>query len=373
MRLGGLHIPTMGSVSAQPVSPAARSRPAWRRYWELISGPVLRPTTGSLRGLALASVVANVIIMSTGEAVRLSKSGLGCPDWPDCTARSLVAANTAGQTTLNTWIEFGNRLLNFPLVAIAGLTFIAACCYRAPGAAGGGQTVPGRRRRDLIWLAAALPGGVIGQAVVGGITVLTKLNPVWVAIHFMLSTAIVAAAVVLQVRAGEGTGPAVPVVRRDLRIIGATLVGAVALMFAAGTVVTGTGPLAGNAAAHRFHLPFAGVTQLHADIGWVIGALSFALLIGLPLSGAPRPAVRRIYLLAGLTLAQGAIGYAQYFAGLPAGLVWVHVTVAVVIWAVTVWLYLAMRERGPAPRPAEPEQAEVAGPERPATAPARGA
>jgi cytochrome c oxidase assembly protein subunit 15 len=368
-------------VPAQSASSTAPSRPAWRRGWDLISWPVLRPTTTSLRWLALAAVVANVVIMSTGEAVRLSKSGLGCPDWPDCTSRSLVAASTAGQTTLNTWIEFGNRLLNFPLVAIAGLTFIAACCYRRPGAAGGGQTVPNRRRKDLIWLAAALPGGVIGQAVVGGIVVLTKLNPAWVAIHFMLSTAIVAAAVVLHVRVGEGDGPAVPVVRRDLKIIGATLVGAVALTFAAGTVVTGTGPLAGNAAAPRFHLPFIGVTQFHADIGWVIAALSFALLIGLPLSGAPRPAVRRIYTMAGLTLAQGAIGYAQYFSGLPAGLVWVHVTVAVVIWVVTVRLYLAMRDRGPVPiapspsdPPAEtPEESAETPQELPATAPARGA
>ena len=354
----------MGSVPTEPAS--APAPPAWRRYWELISWPVLRPTTASLRGLALAAVVANVVIMSTGEAVRLSKSGLGCPDWPDCTAKSLVAANTAGQTTLNTWIEFGNRLLNFPLVAIAGLTFIAACCYRPPGSA--------RRRRDLIWLAAALPGGVIAQAVVGGIVVLTKLNPAWVAAHFMLSTGIVGAAVVLHIRVQEGDGRAVPTVRRDLRIIGATLVGAVSLTFAAGTVVTGTGKLAGNADAQRFHLPFVGVTQFHADIGWVIAALSFALLIGLPLSGAPRPAVRRIYLMAGLTLAQGAIGYAQYFAGLPAGLVWVHVTVAVVIWVVTVQLYLAMRERGPLP--VSPQQASPPAPapeEQPATAPAGGA
>jgi heme a synthase len=359
----------MGSVSAQPASPGASAvpaRPAWRRAWELISGPVLRPTPASLRGLALAAVVANVIIMSTGEAVRLSKSGLGCPDWPDCTSKSLVAASSAGQTTLNTWIEFGNRLLNFPLVALAGLTFIAACCYRPPGSA--------RRRRDLIWLAAALPGGVIGQAVVGGIVVLTKLNPAWVAVHFMLSTGIVGAAVVLHIRVQEGDRPAVPTVRRDLRIIGATLVGAVALTFAAGTVVTGTGKLAGNATAPRFHLPFIGVTQFHADIGWVIAALSFALLIGLPLSGAPRLAVRRIYLMAGLTLAQGAIGYTQYFSGLPAGLVWVHVTVAVVIWVVTVRLYLAMRDRGPLPAAAPPagktiENAETPE-ELPATAPA---
>jgi cytochrome c oxidase assembly protein subunit 15 len=351
----------MGSVPAQPALPAdpvTSARPGWRRAWDLVSGPVLHPARVSLRRFALAAVVANVVIMSTGEAVRLSKSGLGCPDWPDCTARSLVAASTAGQTTLNTWIEFGNRLLNFPLVVIAGLTFIVACCYRSP------ET--GRRRRDLIWLAAALPGGVIGQAVVGGIVVLTKLSPAWVAVHFMLSTAIVAAAVVLHVRAGEGDGPAVPVVRRDLRVIGATLVGAVALTFAAGTVVTGTGKLAGNAAAPRFRLPFIGVTQFHADIGWVIAALSFALLMGLPLSGAPRAAVRRIYLMAGLTLAQGAIGYAQYFSGLPAGLVWVHVTVAVVIWVVVVRVYLAMRERGPLPagRP-KPLAAAASAPDRP--------
>ena len=101
--------------------------------------------------------------------------------------------------------------------------------------------------------------------------------------------------------------------------------------------------------------------------------MSFALLIGLPLSGAPRPAVRRIYTMAGLTLAQGAIGYAQYFSGLPAGLVWVHVTVAVVIWVVTVRLYLAMRDRGPvpiAPSPSDPPAETPA--ELPATAPARG-
>ena len=137
----------MGSVPAQPASPTAPSRPAWRRGWDLISWPVLRPTTTSLRWLALAAVVANVVIMSTGEAVRLSKSGLGCPDWPDCTSRSLVAASTAGQTTLNTWIEFGNRLLNFPLVAIAGLTFIAACCYRRPSRR---QVLPEAARRQVL-------------------------------------------------------------------------------------------------------------------------------------------------------------------------------------------------------------------------------
>jgi len=363
----------MGCVPAD-VTPAPSPRPAARpsSFPQLVTrlaGLVLRPTPESMRGLALAAVIANAVIMSTGEAVRLSKSGLGCPDWPDCTTRSLVAASTSGQTTLNTWIEFGNRLLNFPLVAIAGLVFIAAWQYRPPGST--------RRRKDLVWLAAALPGGVVAQAVVGGIVVLTKLSPAWVAVHFLLSTAILGAAVVLHVRCGEGAGPATPVVRRDLRIMGGALVPVVALMFAAGTVVTGTGPLAGNAAAPRFHLPFVGVTQFHADIGWLMGGLSCALILGLTVSAAPRRAVRRGWLFGGLILAQGAIGYAQYFSGLPAGLVWVHVTVAVVIWIVTIRLFLALRDRGPvepvpsaapagAPTAAEiPPAAEVAAAQQP--------
>jgi len=118
------------------------------------------------------------------------------------------------------------------------------------------------------------------------------------------------------------------------------------LMLAAGTVVTGTGPLAGAGKIPRFHLPLGGVTQFHADIGWLLGGLSCALILGLTVSGAPRRAVRRVWLLGGLILAQGAIGYAQYFSGLPAGLVWVHVTVAVVIWIVTIRLFLALRDRG---------------------------
>jgi threonine/homoserine efflux transporter RhtA/heme A synthase len=318
------------------VLPGSRTRQLLSR----ITAPVLSPTPGSMRNLALASVASNAVLIATGEAVRLSQSGLGCPDWPTCTRGSLVAAHSAGQTLLNTWIEFGNRLLTYPLVAIAGLMLIAAWQYRPPGS--------DRRRRDLLWLAAALPAGVICQAVVGGIVVLTKLNPGWVAAHFMLSTAILGAAVILHARCGEGTGPATPVVRRDLRLIAAALVAVVAVMFAAGTVVTGTGPLAGNAAAPRFQLPFLGVTQFHADIGWLIGGLTFALILGLRLSGAPRRAMMRGWALGALVLAQGAIGYAQYFSGLPAGLVWVHVVVAVAIWITVLQLFLALRDRGPA-------------------------
>ena len=139
---------------------------AWTR-------PVLAPTPVSMRRLALAGVIAATVIISTAAAARLSASRLGCPDWPQCSAADVVASKNAGQTLLNTWIEFGNRLLNFPLVIIAALIFIAAWRFRPDG----------RRRRDLVWLGAAQPLGVVAQAVIGGIVVLTRLNPAAVSVH----------------------------------------------------------------------------------------------------------------------------------------------------------------------------------------------
>jgi cytochrome c oxidase assembly protein subunit 15 len=313
-----------------------------------VTGPVLRPTQASLRGLALASVIANAVIISTGAAVRLSSSGLGCPDWPQCTQTSVVAAHSAGQTTLNTWIEFGNRLLNFPLVVIAGLTFIACLRYR-PGP-------DGWRRRDLVWLSALLPLGVIAQAAVGGIVVLTDLNPAMVSAHFLLSTGVIlTAAVVLHTRVGEGEGPARSLVRTDLRVLAGLLVGATAVMLAAGTVVTGAGPLAGTrvdshglrSTVPRFHFALENITQLHADVGWFIGALAVALVIGLRFSAAPRRTVRLGWVVLGWLGVQGVIGYVQYFNHLPAGLVWVHVASSVVLWILVLQLYLSTRERVP--------------------------
>ena len=307
---------------------------------------MLQPTQSSLRGLALASVIANAVIISTGAAVRLSSSGLGCPDWPQCTQASVVAAHSAGQTTLNTWIEFGNRLLNFPLVVIAGLTFIACLRYRPDG----------RRRRDLVWLSAVLPLGVIAQAVVGGIVVLTDLNPAMVSAHFLLSTAIIlTAAVVLHTWVGEGAGPARSLVRTDLRVLAGLLVGVTAVMLAAGTVVTGSGPLAGTrvdshgqrSTVPRFHFALENITQLHADVGWFIGALAVALVIGLRFSAAPRRTAGLGWLVLGWLGVQGVIGYVQYFNHLPAGLVWVHVASSVVLWILVLELYLSTRERMP--------------------------
>ena len=325
---------------------------------------MLSPTPTSMRRLALAGVIADTVIMSTGAAVRLSASGLGCPDWPQCSAADIVASKNAGQTLLNTWIEFSNRLLNFPLVIIAGLIFIATWQYRPDG----------KRRRDLVWLGAAQPLGVVAQAVIGGIVVLTNLNPAAVSVHFLVSASIVAAAVALHTAVSGGRPPETPgdreepsprtplAVRRDLQLISAALVAVTCVMLAAGTVVTGTGPLAGHADTPRYKLPLEGVTQLHADIGWLMAGLAVALVLGLRLSGAPPRAVRAGWIMLAALGSQGVIGYVQYFTHLPAGLVWVHVTGSVLVWIAVLRLFFAVRERSP--RPAAPPEPVTTAPYR---------
>jgi cytochrome c oxidase assembly protein subunit 15 len=310
--------------------------------WPLVRA-VLAPTPRSMRRIALAGVIADTAIMSTGAAVRLSSSGLGCPDWPQCSTADIVASKNAGQTLLNTWIEFSNRLLNFPLVVIAALVFIAAWRFRPQEPQGPG----GEKRRDLFWLGVAQPAGVVAQAVIGGIVVLTKLAPAAVSVHFLVSASIVAAAVTLYTRCGEGTAAPTAVVRRDLRLLSAALVAVTAVMLAAGTVVTGTGPLAGNAAAPRYKLPLEGVTQLHADIGWLMTGLAVALVLGLRVSGAPPRVMRAAWTMIAALGLQGVIGYVQYFNHLPAGLVWFHVTGAVLVWIAVLRLFFSLRDRGP--------------------------
>ncbi len=303
-----------------------------------------------MRRIALAGILANAGIIMTGAAVRLSKSGLGCPDWPECTRNSLVAAPTRGDPMFHTWIEFGNRTLTGLLMAIAVVVLVAAWQFRPAG----------RRRRDLVWLAAGQPAGVVAQAVLGGIVVLTNLNPAWVSVHFMVSIAVVGIATALYVRCAEGTVPARLLVRIDQRIMARALVALVALMLAAGTVVTGTGPLAGAGRVLRYHLPLAGVTQMHADIGWMLGVLVTVLALSLQLTSTARRTARLGWVMFFLVFAQGAIGYSQYFSGLPAGLVWVHVSDSVLIWIVALLLMFATRDRGPVTEAAAGSASEAA-------------
>jgi heme a synthase len=324
----------MVRMSAQP---AATTTPAARSWQRVLADGLLAPTPAALRRWALGGVVTSALIILSGAAVRLSQSGLGCPDWPKCTAGSLAATGATGDPLIHRWVEFGNRLVTIAIFVIAVGVFIAAWQFR--GAAG-------RRRRDLIWLAAAQPGAIVAQAVLGGIVVITKLNPTLVSLHFVASIALVAATVALYVRCQESTEPPTPFVPRPVQLVAFGVVGTVALMMTAGTVVTGTGPLAGAPDVARYHLPLEGVTQLHADIGWLLAGLMVALLLGLRVTAAPAKAVRLGWLLLALIGLQGVIGYAQYFGGLPAGLVWLHVTGSTAIWITALLLPYSLRQRG---------------------------
>src|SRR5262249_51272949 len=256
-------------------------RPGARALAGRAAAAVLDPSPAAMRMFALAGVVCTAGVIATGAAVRLSASGLGCPDWPECTRNSLVAAHSAGDPMVHTWIEFGNRLVTVAITVIAVVVFVAGWRFR-PG---------GRRRRDLVWLAAAQPPGIVAQALLGGIVVLPELTPAWVALPCRASMAVLAAAVALHVRCTEGQAPARSLVRADLRLLAYAVLAAVALMLAAGTVVTGTGPLAGAGAAPRFHLPLAGATQFHADIRWLLGGPALPLAVRV-LAARPSPRAR---------------------------------------------------------------------------------
>jgi cytochrome c oxidase assembly protein subunit 15 len=288
-------------------------------------------------------VVANTAIVVTGGAVRLTDSGLGCPTWPRCTADSFVPT---GQRSGHEVIEFGNRTLTFVLGLVALGTLIAVLRQRP-------------RRRPLVRLATAAFLGIPAQAVLGGITVRAGLNPWTVAAHFLLSSALVAVTVLLWWRAGEQSDPPPRrAVRPELLLLGRGLVGVTAVVLVLGTIVTGSGPHAGDAAAARTGFDPATVAPLHADAVMLLLGLTAATALALRATRA-NPAVRRsAVLLLGVELAQGGIGYLQYFTGLPVLLVGAHLLGSQLVWIAALRLLLGMRIRepsGPAEGPVPPE------------------
>jgi cytochrome c oxidase assembly protein subunit 15 len=268
-------------------------------------------SAATLRWLALASVVVNVGIVVTGGAVRLTNSGLGCPTWPRCHGSDLVPNSKLG---INGAIEFTNRTLTFVVGLTLALTLLAAW-----------------RQRRHVGLAALALAGVPAQAVLGGIVVLTDLNPELVALHFLLSAAIIAVTFLLWWRVSGQ--PSVPVAA-PARLLVAGLAGVAALVLVAGTVVTGAGPHAGdlkNGHVHRIDLPIAGAAQLHADLVMVlIGLTAGVLALGYALRSAPLR--RAAAVLLAVELAQGVIGYTQYFLHVPPLLVGLHMFGACLVW-----------------------------------------
>ncbi|MBX7266071.1 COX15/CtaA family protein [Micromonospora sp. Llam7] len=300
-------------------------------------------STALLRRLAYANIVANAVIVVTGGAVRLTASGLGCPTWPRCTDGSYTATAEMG---VHGAIEFGNRLLTFVLVLIAGATLLAALAHRP-------------RRRGVVPLALAVVLGIVAQAVIGGITVRTQLHPSIVGIHFVVSMLLLLAAYALWRRTGEPDGPKVGLVPPALRALTWTTVVASAAVIIVGVAVTGSGPHAGDADAVRNGLDPQAISQIHADLVFLLVGLTVGLWLGLRAVGAPARAVRAALTLLLVELGQGVIGFLQYFTNLPALLVGVHMLGACLVWLATLAVFWSIRERRPAP--AAPAGTAVAG------------
>ncbi|WP_326621569.1 COX15/CtaA family protein [Streptomyces decoyicus] len=291
-----------------------------------------QPSAAFVRRAALATVVMAVIIVVTGGAVRLSQSGLGCSTWPKCTPDSLTPTAAMG---INGLIEFGNRMLTYVLCAVVGL-FIIAARARHP------------RRRSLTRLGWAQFWLVMSNAVIGGVTVLTGLNPYIVSSHFLAATALLTVAVLSWKRASEGDEEPRDLVPRPARQLSRLLVAATGALTVIGTVVTGTGPHAGDAKkVHRIPLDWQEITQLHVDFVYIVVGLSVALWFTLRAVKAPAAPRRTLLELFACIALQGVIGYIQYFMGLPEIVIGLHMLGSALVWICVLRVGLSLRDRGP--------------------------
>ena len=267
-------------------------------------------------------------IVLTGATVRITGSGLGCPTWPECTYGSYAPVAGQAEGAFHAWIEFGNRLLTFLLLFAA----VAVVIYAIRKA-----------RRDLLWRALLQVLGIFGQGVIGGITVLTDLNPLAVASHFILSIFLIAGAVSIVAR---GRTPLISIRPTELKVkvLARAQVLLTFVVIVIGTLVTGSGPHAGDFDAPRLNLDERAISWLHADVVIALLGLSLALLV---LSEISPETKRRVKIFFAVTLVQGLIGYLQYVLGLPELLVIVHVLGSTLVWIASwrIWLSITTAER----------------------------
>ncbi len=282
--------------------------------------------------LAIISLGLSVLIVVTGAAVRLTGSGLGCPDWPSCYQHRLTA-----QLSYHPIVEFGNRLVTVVIVVVLAITYLAALRLRPV-------------RRDLRWLAAALVGGVLAQAVIGGIVVYTKLNPYVVMVHFLLSMALIGVAVVLVHRAtreyGPGTGALL--VPPPILLLTRAAAGLLVIVLAAGTATTGAGPHAGGSqgqlVAKRLPVSLRDMAELHSSLALLLVGITLGLVVSLHTLVVTERIRRTARILMIVLVAQAAVGYTQYFTRLPALLVEVHVIGATALVIGVLQMLLSLRQ-----------------------------
>ena len=301
----------MGVTTQPPLT--TRTPPAWAVRW--------------MRPAAIASLVVNIGIVVTGGVVRLTGSGLGCPSWPRCSGRSFVPHRELG---IHGAVEFSNRMLTFVLVVVAVATFVVALSYG---------------RRSVLWLSVVLALGVPAQAVIGGISVLTDLNPWVVSLHLLVSLAMVGIAVAMIRRLEEGDGPARLLVPPGVAWLARAAFVVGWLVLYVGTVVTGSGPHAGDASSARNGLDPEKLSQLHTDLVFLLLGLTVAVVVMLRTLGTSPGALRAAVTLLLVELAQGVVGFVQYFTGLPVAVVVVHLLGAALVSAAMTWLLVAVRER----------------------------
>ena len=281
----------------------------------------------ALSPLSRALLISQAAIVVTGGAVRLTGSGLGCPTWPECTPGSYFPVENQVEGVFHSWIEFGNRLLTFVLVLFALATVIA---------------VVRSGRKDLRILAAGQFLGIFGQGVLGGITVLTNLNPLTVAAHFLLSIILIAGATSLysrRKRASVKTQVSAGLNRYSkFHILWA------ALVIALGTIVTAVGPHAGDRDVPRLDLKIQEITRMHSISVYVLILFSVAYYMRKDISALTK---RRLRIFFGISLAQGVLGYIQYFLGVPELLVGLHILGSTLVWiaAWQIWLSVQFKNK----------------------------
>lgn len=280
---------------------------------------LLSPITGFL-------LFMQVALVATGGAVRLTGSGLGCPTWPECTPGSYLPVASQIEGQLHSWIEFGNRLLTFVLVIAALITLIA---------------VLRTGRRDLRLLAVGQVLGIFGQGVLGGITVLTNLNPISVASHYLLSAILIAAATSLYSRRHK---PAIKKLSaRQPDIFSRAHIALSALVLVLGTILTGAGPHAGDIDAPRLQIPIQSAAFMHGIAVVLLLVITLAFYLSEQTSAHTK---KLLAIFAMLSLAQGAIGFIQYIQGVPELLVAAHLVGSTLVWigAWRIWLSVQREE-----------------------------
>ncbi|MCV7084873.1 COX15/CtaA family protein [Mycolicibacter hiberniae] len=304
------------------------------RLVDLLPEPGLR----TQRWLAAAVVFTQGFISVTGAVVRVTASGLGCPTWPQCFPGSYVPVAVSEVPRIHQAIEFGNRMVTFAVVITAALAVLAV--------------IRARRRTEVLVYAWLMPGSTVLQAVIGGITVRTGLAWWTVAVHLLVSMLMVWLAVQFYAKVGQPDDASAVVVHRipaPLRALTALCAVALAAVLVTGTLVTAAGPHAGDKSAARtvarLKVEIATLAHLHESL--LIGFLGLlvGLAFGLAAVHAAKPVTRRLALVVVLALGQGLIGVVQYFTGVPAVLVTLHVAGAVLVTGATASLWASLRER----------------------------